>query len=110
MSVKRVVASPSFNLSNVFLSAFADEAVRGRSVGHRRFRISPFGENQARQPKRIALAAVGDSCGLYVAAVWTRLGHEPFRSEWFILLMMLYGSFGFYIGIDLPVVLLRGRF
>lgn len=53
--------------------------------------------------QRIGLATAGGSCGLYVAATLMRLGDEPFGSAWFILLIMLYGAFGFYIGIDLPV-------
>ena len=28
--------------------------------------------------------------------------NELFRNEWMVLLMMLYGAFGFYVGIDLP--------
>ncbi|UPK40988.1 hypothetical protein IVB18_49665 (plasmid) [Bradyrhizobium sp. 186] len=52
--------------------------------------------------ERIGLAAVGGACGLYVAAALMRLGNEMFGSGWFILLMMLYGAFSFYIGIDLP--------
>jgi hypothetical protein len=50
--------------------------------------------------ERIGLATVGGACGLYVAAALMR--HELFGSGWFILLMMLYGAFSFYIGIDLP--------
>lgn len=52
--------------------------------------------------ERIGLATVGGSCGLYVAAALMRLENELFGSGWFILLMMLYGAFSFYIGIDLP--------
>jgi hypothetical protein len=52
--------------------------------------------------KRIGLATVGASCGMFVAAGLMRLESEPFGSGWFILLMMLYGAFSFYIGIDLP--------
>jgi hypothetical protein len=52
--------------------------------------------------ERIGLATVGGSCGLYVAAALMRLENEPFGSGWFILLMMLYGAFSFYFGIDLP--------
>jgi hypothetical protein len=52
--------------------------------------------------ERIGLAAVGGSCGLYVAAALMRLENQMFGSGWFILLMMLYGAFSFYIGIDLP--------
>lgn len=52
--------------------------------------------------ERIGLATVGGSCGLYVAAILMRLEGEPLGSVWFILLIILYGAFGFYIGIDLP--------
>ena len=52
--------------------------------------------------ERIGLATVGGSCGMFVAAALMRLEHELFGSGWFILLMMLYGAFSFYIGIDLP--------
>jgi len=52
--------------------------------------------------ERIGLATIGGSCGMYVAAALMRLEHELFGSGWFILLMMLYGAFSFYIGIDLP--------
>jgi hypothetical protein len=52
--------------------------------------------------ERIGLAAVGGACGLYVAAALMRLENELFGSGWFILLMMLFGAFSFYIGIDLP--------
>jgi hypothetical protein len=39
---------------------------------------------------------------MFVAAALMRLEHELFGSGVFILLMMLYGAFSFYIGIDLP--------
>ena len=52
--------------------------------------------------ERIGLATVGGSCGLYVAAALMRLENELFGSGWFILLMMFYGAFSFYVGIDLP--------
>ena len=52
--------------------------------------------------ERIGLATVGGSCGMFVAAALMRLEHELFGSVWFIMLMMLYGAFSFYIGIDLP--------
>ena len=31
-----------------------------------------------------------------------RMETELFRNGWMVLLMMLYGAFGFYLGIDLP--------
>jgi hypothetical protein len=52
--------------------------------------------------ERIGLATVGGACGLYVGAALMRLENELFGSGWFILLMMLFGAFSFYIGIDLP--------
>src|SRR6266576_1224199 len=52
--------------------------------------------------ERIGLAAIGSSCGLYVAAALMRRGNELSGSGWIVLLMMLYGAFSFYVGIDLP--------
>jgi hypothetical protein len=52
--------------------------------------------------ERIGLAAIGGSSGLYVAAGLLRQQNELPGSVWFVLLMMLYGTFSFYIGIDLP--------
>jgi hypothetical protein len=52
--------------------------------------------------ERIGLAAIGSSCGLYVAAGLMRRGNELSGSGWIVLLMMLYGAFSFYAGIDLP--------
>src|SRR5437016_11403083 len=52
--------------------------------------------------ERIGLAAIGSSCGLYVAAGLMRRGNELSGSVWIVLLMMLYGAFSFYVGIDLP--------
>jgi hypothetical protein len=51
---------------------------------------------------RIGLATLGSSSSLYVAAALMRRGNELFESGWIVLLMMLYGAFGFYVGIDLP--------
>lgn len=48
------------------------------------------------------LAMVGGAGGLYVAIGLMRMQTELFRNEWTVLLMMLYGAFGFYVGIDLP--------
>ncbi|WLA83146.1 hypothetical protein [Bradyrhizobium elkanii] len=52
--------------------------------------------------ERIGLAMVGGAGGLYVAVGLMRMESEFFRSEWMVLLMMLYGALGFYLGIDLP--------
>jgi hypothetical protein len=52
--------------------------------------------------ERIGLAAIGGSSGLYVAAGLLRRQTELPGSVWIVLLMMLYGAFSFYIGIDLP--------
>jgi hypothetical protein len=52
--------------------------------------------------ERIGLAMVGGAGGLYVAVGLMRMENELFRNEWMVLLMMLYGAFGFYVGIDLP--------
>jgi hypothetical protein len=52
--------------------------------------------------ERVGLAMVGGACGLFMAAGFTRPGNELFAGDWFALLIMLYGAFGFYIGVDLP--------
>ncbi|WP_271582116.1 hypothetical protein [Bradyrhizobium sp. CCBAU 45389] len=52
--------------------------------------------------ERIGLAMVGAAGGLYVAVGMMRMDNDFFRNEWIVLLMMLYGGFGFYVGIDLP--------
>ena len=52
--------------------------------------------------ERIGLAAIGGSSGLYVAAGLLRRQHELPGSIWIVVLMMLFGAFSFYIGIDLP--------
>lgn len=52
--------------------------------------------------ERIGLAMVGAAGGLYVAVGMMRMENGFFRNEWIVLLMMLYGGFGFYVGIDLP--------
>jgi hypothetical protein len=52
--------------------------------------------------ERIGLAAIGGSSGLYVAAGLIRRETELSGSGWIVLLMMLYGAFSFYVGIDLP--------
>jgi hypothetical protein len=67
--------------------------------------------------ERIGLATAGGSCGLFVAAHIGRANVDLLGSAIVILLMMLYGAFGFYLGIDLPPPpahrlrqpLLRGR-
>src|SRR5260370_38898263 len=51
--------------------------------------------------ERMGLAAIGSSCGLYVAAGLMLRGNELSGSGWIVLLMMLYGAFSFYVGIDL---------
>ncbi|PJG51579.1 hypothetical protein CVM73_30545 [Bradyrhizobium forestalis] len=51
--------------------------------------------------ERIGLAAVGASGGLYVGATLLRQKAGLFESGWIVLVTMLYGALGFYVGIDL---------
>ena len=51
--------------------------------------------------ERLGLAMAGAASGLFVAAlVGTSIA--PFTSQAFLLLMMLGGAIGFYLGIDTP--------
>jgi len=51
--------------------------------------------------ERLGLAMAGAASGLFVAAlVGTSIAH--FTSQAFLLLMMLGGAIGFYLGIDTP--------
>jgi hypothetical protein len=52
--------------------------------------------------ERTGLAMAGGSCGLFVAAHIGRTDIDLLGSAIVILLMMLYGAVGFYLGIDLP--------
>jgi hypothetical protein len=52
--------------------------------------------------ERIGLATAGGSCGLFVAAHIGRANVDLLGSGVIILIMMLYGALGFYLGIDLP--------
>jgi hypothetical protein len=45
--------------------------------------------------ERMGLAIIGGACGLFVAVASS-------ESSWIVLLIMFYGAFAFYIGIDLP--------
>lgn len=51
--------------------------------------------------ERLGLAMVGSACGLLVA-VQVGSSLPVFRSEGFLLIMMVSGAFGFYLGIDTP--------
>jgi hypothetical protein len=57
--------------------------------------------------ERIGLALAGASCGLFVAA---HVGSSiaALTSEGFIVIMMLGGAFGFYLGIDTPPLPFHG--
>ena len=45
--------------------------------------------------ERIGLAIIGGACGLFVAVASS-------GSSWIALLIVFYGAFAFYVGIDLP--------
>jgi hypothetical protein len=57
--------------------------------------------------ERIGLALAGASCGLFVAA---NVGSSiaALTSEGFIVVMMVAGGFGFYLGIDTPPLTFHG--
>jgi hypothetical protein len=52
--------------------------------------------------ERVGLAMAGASCGLFVAAHVGRTGIEMFSSLAAIFAMTVYGTIGFYLGIDIP--------
>ena len=52
--------------------------------------------------ERTGLALTGASCGLFVAAHVGRANIDLIGSTGAVLVMMIYGAAGFYLGIDLP--------
>jgi len=52
--------------------------------------------------ERTGLALTGASCGLFVAAHVGRASIDLIGSAGTVLVMMIYGAAGFYLGIDLP--------
>ena len=52
--------------------------------------------------ERSGLALAGGACGLFVAAEVARTNADLLDSGVPILVMLLYGAAGFYLGIDLP--------
>src|ERR1700761_8240639 len=52
--------------------------------------------------ERTGLALTGASCGLFVAAHVGRADIALLGSVVAVLVMMIYGAAGFYLGIDLP--------
>jgi hypothetical protein len=52
--------------------------------------------------ERSGLAMSGAMCGTFVAALQSTANAELFDSTGFILSMVLIGSIGFYLGIDIP--------
>src|ERR1700742_4721826 len=67
----------------------------------------PFGARKfAHVLERLGLAMAGAACGLFVAAhVGSAIA--SFTSQAFILLMMISGTVGFYLGIDPPPIEFR---
>jgi hypothetical protein len=58
--------------------------------------------------ERIGLAMAGAACGLFVAA---HVGSSisVLTSQGFLLVMMIIGAFGFYLGIDTPQLPFQGE-
>jgi len=52
--------------------------------------------------ERIGLAIVGALCGLFVASLVAKANIEEINSIGALLSAVLYGSVGFYMGIDIP--------
>ena len=62
-----------------------------------RFRVRKF----AHVLERLGLAMAGAACGLFVAAL-VGPSFEVLTSQGFLLVMMVGGAIGFYLGIDTP--------
>jgi hypothetical protein len=62
-----------------------------------RFRVRKF----AHVLERLGLAMAGAACGLFVAAL-VGPSFEVLTSQAFLLIMMIGGAIGFYLGIDTP--------
>jgi hypothetical protein len=57
--------------------------------------------------ERIGLAMAGAACGLFVSAhVGSSISH--LTSQGFLLVMMIVGAVGFYLGIDTPQLVFHG--
>jgi hypothetical protein len=63
--------------------------------------------NAAHVLERIGLAMAGAACGLFVA---THVGSSiaAFTSQGFLVIMMIGGAIGFYLGIDTPPLAFHG--
>jgi len=59
--------------------------------------------------ERIGLAMAGALCGLFVAAHLAKANIEVLNSVEVLLSMILYGSIGYYLGINIPLLPSRGR-
>jgi hypothetical protein len=59
--------------------------------------------------ERTGLAMSGAMCGTFVAALQIRANPGLFDSVGFILSMVLIGTIGFYLGIDIPRLRMRPR-
>jgi FtsH-binding integral membrane protein len=57
--------------------------------------------------ERFGLALAGAACGLFVAA-YVGSSVAAFASQWFLVIMMIGGAIGFYLGIDTPPLAFHG--
>jgi hypothetical protein len=61
-----------------------------------------LGDRLAHVLERCGLAMAGAACGLFVAAYMARTELDLLSSGWLVLMIMVLGALGFYLGIDLP--------
>src|SRR5215469_2393986 len=61
-----------------------------------------LGDRLAHVLERSGLAMAGAACGLFVAAYMARTEVDLLSSGWLVLLIMILGALGFYLGIDMP--------
>ena len=61
-----------------------------------------FGDRLAHMLERAGLAMAGAACGLFVAAYMARTQVDILSAAWMIVVVMIVGALGFYLGVDVP--------
>lgn len=61
-----------------------------------------FSDRLAHMLERAGLAMAGAACGLFVAAYMARTQVDILSAAWMIVVVMIVGALGFYLGVDVP--------